>query len=487
MPRAGGDGADEEGAPSLRDSADMMMDVAMAETGGMRFSTAADAATAAAPNAAALGTADEAAPQPAPAPMMAMVDLEHDPLNPALFAKTGAATLRKEAAQVGWLVKEGHFVKNWRRRYFVLWPDPDSAWSRQHAELTHQAVSRQLLVYYESPESISPKGVITLRRGDFQMASEMGSAYRGEDTLVLTVTTPQRKRYILRTDTPGDPTELRRWVDKIETGTLGRPLATPAEMAVVQLDPPVNFVVDCPQRTKAPGVRDCVAWRRSPAMEDLAGAADGADIDAGIEDGSAVRGVAENAEWVQAENGYWLPKKLVRRVRSWMPAAGVEEGVPPADAGAQPEARAAGAGAGAGAGLSGGLDPEAATGYKLTEATAARLLGAGWVWPSEEEQAAGSELVGRAVWVQGYGSGEVHSFHRQFGLGASSHAILFESERSSGVRAVKLRRKGANDPAKLPWLVQPVPGVVTSDPTCVSLLTHALAQLLFVLVCSSIF
>ena len=75
---------------------------------------------------------------------------------------------------------------------------------------------------------------------------------------------------------------------------------------------------------KATGVRDCVAWRRSPAMEDLAGAADGADIDAGIEDGSAVRGVAENAEWVQAENGYWLPKKLVRRVRSWMPAAGVD-------------------------------------------------------------------------------------------------------------------------------------------------------------------
>ena len=31
--------------------------------------------------------------------MMAMVDLEHDPLNPVLFAKTGAATLRKEAAQ----------------------------------------------------------------------------------------------------------------------------------------------------------------------------------------------------------------------------------------------------------------------------------------------------------------------------------------------------------------------------------------------------
>ena len=63
MPRVG-DGAEEgaeEGAPSLRDSADMMMDVAMAETGGMRFSTAADAATAAAPNAAgALGTADEA-------------------------------------------------------------------------------------------------------------------------------------------------------------------------------------------------------------------------------------------------------------------------------------------------------------------------------------------------------------------------------------------------------------------------------------------
>ena len=144
-----------------------------------------------------------------------------DPLNPTLFAKTKAQFLRNEAAKIGWLSKEGHIVKSWRRRYFILWPRAGSAWVAQHARSVKLAapVSRQLLLYYESEHASAPRGVIALQRGEFQLGSEHGTAYRGEDTLVLTVHASdrtKRKRFILRSDVPGDPTELIEWARLIE-------------------------------------------------------------------------------------------------------------------------------------------------------------------------------------------------------------------------------------------------------------------------------
>ena len=64
---------------------------------------------------------------------------------------------------------------------------------------------------------------------------------------------------------------------------------------------------------------------------------DGADIFEGIADGSQVRGIAESADWLQAENGYWLPKLLLRPAHhaalgalSAAPALpATPEGVPP--------------------------------------------------------------------------------------------------------------------------------------------------------------
>ena len=37
-----------------------------------------------------------------------------------------------------------------------------------------------------------------------------------------TVLHPARKRYILRSDTPGDPTEMIKWAALIEDGTQGK-------------------------------------------------------------------------------------------------------------------------------------------------------------------------------------------------------------------------------------------------------------------------
>jgi hypothetical protein len=39
--------------------------------------------------------------------------------------------------KTGWMIKEGHFVKSWKRRWFVL--------------------SRNLLIYYKAPEVIFPR------------------------------------------------------------------------------------------------------------------------------------------------------------------------------------------------------------------------------------------------------------------------------------------------------------------------------------------
>jgi len=53
-------------------------------------------------------------------------------------------------AKTGWLYKEGHVRKNWKRRFFVLWP------SEPVPKLG------QLLLYYTDPDGGAPKGIIPL-------------------------------------------------------------------------------------------------------------------------------------------------------------------------------------------------------------------------------------------------------------------------------------------------------------------------------------
>lgn len=311
-----------------------------------------------------------------------------DPLDPVLFTKTKLQFLRNEAAKVGWLSKEGHVVKNWKRRYFVLWPRAGSAWAAQHARTLSVPESRQLLLYYENEHAKAPRGVIALRRGEFQIGSESGTAYRGEDILVLTVHATEssaRKRFVLRSDEPGDPTDLIEWAQLMEAGTLGN---IPQQTGVVQLEQPVAFVVHCPARQKAPGVTDMVMWRRSPCMDDKAELdVDGLEIFQGIADGSRVQGVAENAEWLQAENGYWLPKLLLRPEHHAVAATLqhdlatlLPESVPPHRPNSSDSAR------------------DGASEHTLTTVppqlsldvvqTVQQLLADGWRWPTEEEQAA---------------------------------------------------------------------------------------------------
>lgn len=132
------------------------------------------------------------------------------------YWKTPANTL-DDAACSGWLEKEGHMVKNWRRRWFVLWPASGSSWAQKHAESrwaqTHGSErTQQLLLYYESEESSAPKGIVPLQPGRFEIASEAGGPYRGEETLVLSVQAEAavHSRYVIRSEEPGDPGDLPR-------------------------------------------------------------------------------------------------------------------------------------------------------------------------------------------------------------------------------------------------------------------------------------
>ena len=134
----------------------------------------------------------------------------------ANYWKTPAGDLT-EAACSGWLEKEGHMVKNWRRRWFVLWPASGSKWAQIHAgSLWAQARgvqrTQQLLLYYESADSSAPKGIVPLEPSCFEIQSEDGGTYRGEETLVLAVqaTAAVHSRYILRSENRGDPGDLPR-------------------------------------------------------------------------------------------------------------------------------------------------------------------------------------------------------------------------------------------------------------------------------------
>jgi hypothetical protein len=79
----------------------------------------------------------------------------------------------------------------------------------------------------------------------------------------------------------------------------------PQQQASVTVEKATYYRVDCPQRKKAPTVKDAVVWRNSPDMEDRV-TEDDDDVDPdlakGAEDGSIWRAVVETPEWVQAEN-----------------------------------------------------------------------------------------------------------------------------------------------------------------------------------------
>eukprot|EP01043_Picozoa_sp_COSAG02_P088750 COSAG02_NODE_25821_length_648_cov_0.739526_1_plen_158_part_01 len=137
-------------------------------------------------------------------------------LDPQPYWKTPAAMLT-EAARTGWLMKQGHVVKNWKKRWCVLWPAAQSTWAQKHRG------GGQLLVYYESPESQAPKGIVPLDPGNYEITNEHGLEYRGEPALKITLKDAgsAHKSYLFSNTSPEEPGEVRLWHELIvrSTGT----------------------------------------------------------------------------------------------------------------------------------------------------------------------------------------------------------------------------------------------------------------------------
>ena len=103
----------------------------------------------------------------------------------AISEADSAATDRKE----GWLMKQGHLVKNWKRRWFVLeWPE---------------------LKYYKNPEDASPKGVVLC--DEVTLSERLGQERTGKEHCIM-VHHPDRKIYYLQAENEGD---MMSWVKAI--------------------------------------------------------------------------------------------------------------------------------------------------------------------------------------------------------------------------------------------------------------------------------
>jgi len=94
-----------------------------------------------------------------------------------------------EARKEGWLVKQGHLVKNWKRRWFVLeWP---------------------LLHYYKTPEDSTPRGSINCEQ--VTLSETVALERTGKENCFM-VHHPERKLYFLQAE---DETQMMSWVKAI--------------------------------------------------------------------------------------------------------------------------------------------------------------------------------------------------------------------------------------------------------------------------------
>jgi hypothetical protein len=89
----------------------------------------------------------------------------------------------------GWLTKQGHLVKNWKRRWFVL--------------------EYPLLHYYKSPEDTTPRGSINCEQVTL---SETIALERTRKENCFMVHHPDRKVYYLQAE---DEADMMRWVKAI--------------------------------------------------------------------------------------------------------------------------------------------------------------------------------------------------------------------------------------------------------------------------------
>lgn len=99
---------------------------------------------------------------------------------------------RKNVIKQGFLVKQGHFIKNWKRRSFVL--------------------TRDRLSYYENEDSAQPRGSIDLK--DIATVEPAGDGKRDS----FRIATRQGKTYLIQASSEQEKEEWMNTVEAVRRG-----------------------------------------------------------------------------------------------------------------------------------------------------------------------------------------------------------------------------------------------------------------------------
>ena len=97
----------------------------------------------------------------------------------------------------GYLMKQGHWILNWKRRWFVLQDD--------------------YLYYYKSMTDVTPAGIIFLRDCTIGMVTGELYPHTFEIKPAANISTPSHTRYLISGDTEG---ESQNWIDALESSRM---------------------------------------------------------------------------------------------------------------------------------------------------------------------------------------------------------------------------------------------------------------------------
>jgi len=102
------------------------------------------------------------------------------------------ANTQPETLKQGYLIKQGHFVKNWKKRYFSLIREPGGS----------KGVGAQLY-YYRGTNDLKPAGIVTIRGCE----AKQGEGAKGEYLISVSTNDPQNKMFFMRAETYSDMTD----------------------------------------------------------------------------------------------------------------------------------------------------------------------------------------------------------------------------------------------------------------------------------------
>ena len=120
-------------------------------------------------------------------------------------AEAPSALSLERPAKQGYLWKQSQWVKKWKKRWFVLWPNAP-----------HRDKGR-MLFYYLTPQDKRPRGVIALAPGSFTLMTSAGRTVKDRDFPLCLVIKLQGKRNESLELATDNETEVMAWAHAINS------------------------------------------------------------------------------------------------------------------------------------------------------------------------------------------------------------------------------------------------------------------------------